>query len=201
MASLESCTRTRTPRTQQAVAASASRTRHRRSMPRKRNPRPPHHRRCPDCARGCTTAPLRLASCAPRHSTAFLTYVHDCRLQNRVTSTAILSVPAPTSNPTTTTPIPPQLCQSTGCSSYPFVTSSEDTFLWRIAWATSTSVIRQRSSIMSSLSGSGPWLQAAHRSHIRKRSEHRGRSAAWTGKVKSLVCGNGARPARDRSHC
>jgi hypothetical protein len=39
---------------------------HRRSMPRKRNPRPPHHRRCPDCARGCTTAPLRLASCAPR---------------------------------------------------------------------------------------------------------------------------------------
>ena len=30
-----------------------------------------------------------------------------------------LSVPAPTSNPTTTTPILPQLCQSTGCSSYP----------------------------------------------------------------------------------
>ena len=47
----------------------------------KRNPRPPHHRRCPDCARGCTTAPLRLASCAPRPPTAFLTYVHDCRLQ------------------------------------------------------------------------------------------------------------------------
>ena len=31
----------------------------------------------------------------------------------------VLSVPAPTSNPTTTTPILPQLCQSTGCSSYP----------------------------------------------------------------------------------
>ena len=30
-----------------------------------------------------------------------------------------MSVPAPTSNPTTTTPIPSQLCQSTGCSSYP----------------------------------------------------------------------------------
>ena len=31
-----------------------------------RNSRPPHPRRCPDCARGCTTAPLRLDSCAPR---------------------------------------------------------------------------------------------------------------------------------------
>ena len=31
----------------------------------------------------------------------------------------VLSVPAPTSNPTTTTPILPQLCQSTGCSTYP----------------------------------------------------------------------------------
>ena len=30
-----------------------------------------------------------------------------------------MSVPAPTSNPTTTTPVLPQLCQSTGCSSYP----------------------------------------------------------------------------------
>ena len=29
-------------------------------------PPPPHHRRRPDCARVCTTAPLRLASCAPR---------------------------------------------------------------------------------------------------------------------------------------
>ena len=32
-----------------------------------------------------------------------------------------LPVPAPTSNPTTTTPILLQLCQSTGCSSYPYV--------------------------------------------------------------------------------
>ena len=31
----------------------------------------------------------------------------------------VLSVRAPTSNPTTTTPILPQLCQSTGCSTYP----------------------------------------------------------------------------------
>ena len=44
----------------------ASTTPAHRSMPRKRNPRPPHHRRCPDCARGSTTAPLRLASCVPR---------------------------------------------------------------------------------------------------------------------------------------
>ena len=39
---------------------------HRRSIPRKPNPRPPHLRPCPDCARGCTTAPLRLASRALR---------------------------------------------------------------------------------------------------------------------------------------
>ena len=31
-----------------------------------------------------------------------------------------MSVPAPTSNPTTTTPVLPHLCQSTGCSSYPY---------------------------------------------------------------------------------
>ena len=54
---------------------------HRRSMRRKPNPRPPHLRPCPDCARRCTTAPLRLASCAPSASTAFLTYVHVCQLQ------------------------------------------------------------------------------------------------------------------------
>ena len=39
---------------------------HRRSMRRKPNPRPPHLRPCPDCARECTTAPLRLASRALR---------------------------------------------------------------------------------------------------------------------------------------
>ena len=49
-----------------ATPAASTTPAHRRSMPRKRNPRPPHHRRCPDCARACTTAPLRLASCAPR---------------------------------------------------------------------------------------------------------------------------------------
>ena len=32
-----------------------------------------------------------------------------------------MSVPAPTSNPTTTTPVLPQLCQSTGCSSYSYI--------------------------------------------------------------------------------
>ena len=50
-----------------ATPASSTTPAHRRSMRRNRNPRPPHLRRCPDCARGCTTAPLRLAACAPRH--------------------------------------------------------------------------------------------------------------------------------------
>ena len=39
---------------------------HRRCVRPEPNSRPPHHRRCSDFARGCTTAPLRLASCAPR---------------------------------------------------------------------------------------------------------------------------------------
>ena len=82
------------------------------------NSRPPHHRRCRDCARGCTTAPLRLASCAPRPTPssrhAFMIAGSKSQHFDRE-----LSVPAPTSNPTTTTPILPQLCQSTGCSSYP----------------------------------------------------------------------------------
>ena len=39
---------------------------HRRSSPRKPNSRPPLLRPCPECARGCTTAPLRLASRALR---------------------------------------------------------------------------------------------------------------------------------------
>ena len=55
-----------TPISPPATPAASTTPAHRRSMRHKRNPRPPHHRRCPDCARGCTTAPLRLASCAPR---------------------------------------------------------------------------------------------------------------------------------------
>ena len=39
-----------------ATPAASTTPAHRRSMRHKRNPRPPHHRRCPDCARGCTTA-------------------------------------------------------------------------------------------------------------------------------------------------
>ena len=39
---------------------------HRRCMRRKPNPGPAHYRPCPDCARRCTTAPLRLASRALR---------------------------------------------------------------------------------------------------------------------------------------
>ena len=108
------------PISPRATPAASTTPAHRRSMPRKRNPRPPHHRRCPDCARGCTTAPLRLVSWAPRppppSSHAFTIAGSKSRHLDRD-----MSVPAPTSNPTTTTPILPQLCQSTGCSSYPYV--------------------------------------------------------------------------------
>ena len=50
-------------------------------MRRKPNPRPPHYRPCPDCARRCTTAPLRLASRALRPPPRILTCVHVCRLE------------------------------------------------------------------------------------------------------------------------
>ena len=52
---------------------------HRRCTPRKPNSRPPLLRPCPECARGCTTAPLRLASRALRSPVPFLTCLHVCR--------------------------------------------------------------------------------------------------------------------------
>ena len=45
-----------------ATPAASTAPAHRRSIGRKPNPRLPHLRPCPDCARGCTSDPLRLAS-------------------------------------------------------------------------------------------------------------------------------------------
>ena len=107
------------PISPRATPAASITPAHRRCVRPEPNSRPPHHS-CPDCARGCATAPSRLASCAPRppppSSHAFTIAGSKSRHLDRD-----MSVPAPTSNPTTTTPILPQLCQSTGCSSYPYL--------------------------------------------------------------------------------
>ena len=50
------------PISPRATPSASTAPAHRRSMRLSPNPRPPHLRPCPDCARGCTTAPLRLAS-------------------------------------------------------------------------------------------------------------------------------------------
>ena len=98
-------------------AASITRA-HCRSMRRKPNPRTPHLRHCPDCARRCTTARLRLASRALRPAPpcghAFMSVGSKSRHLDRDSSAL-----APTSDPTTTTPILPHPSQSTRYSAYP----------------------------------------------------------------------------------
>ena len=63
--------------------------------------RPSHHRRSPDCARECATAPLRLDSCAPRPTPScchafIMTAGPESRHFDRVPSVSACS--APTSN-------------------------------------------------------------------------------------------------------
>ena len=94
---------------------------HHRSMRLSPHPRTPHLRPCPDCARRCTTARLRLASRALRspapsgHAFIFA----GSKSHHLNPDSFALSALAPTSNPTTTGPILPQPSQSTPYSSYP----------------------------------------------------------------------------------
>ena len=85
------------------------------------NPRPPPLQPCPDCARGCTPSPLRLASRALRSPApsrhAFLFAGSKSRHLDRDSCDS--SALEPMSNPTTTGPILPQPSQSTLYSSYP----------------------------------------------------------------------------------
>ena len=66
---------------------------------------------------------LRLSPCNlyehPSTHPAPLTRFHDRRLQVAASRPRPVCAPAPTSNPTTTTPIPPQPRRSTGCSTHP----------------------------------------------------------------------------------
>ena len=70
----------------------------------------------------------------------------------------VLSVPVPTSNHTTTTPILPQLCQSTGCSSYP-------SRRWLDRWRSSNAQASLRHS-----SGERPYPRERH--HVRPPKGH-----------------------------
>ena len=94
---------------------------HHRPMRLSPNARPPPLQPCPDCARGCTPSPLRLASRALRSPApsrhAFLCAGSKSRHLDRDSCDA--SALEPMSNPTTTGPILPQPSQSTPYSSYP----------------------------------------------------------------------------------
>ena len=94
---------------------------HHRPMRLSPNPRPPPLQPCPDCARGCTPSPLRLASRALRSPApsrhAFLFAGSKSRHLDRDSCDSSALVPM--SNPTTTGPILPQPSQSTPYSSYP----------------------------------------------------------------------------------
>ena len=98
---------------------------HRRSIRISPNPRPAPLQPCPDCARGCTPAPLRLASRALRSPApsrhAFLFAGAKSHHPDRDSSALV-----PISNPTTTGPILPQPSQSTLYSSYPYTRRDDD---------------------------------------------------------------------------